>query len=81
MAAVAFAFAAKSNSCNTNYQFWKQDNHAEGLISNSFIDQKLHYNHQNPVKDGWVEEPEHYLYSSARDSAGMKGLVPVVVIK
>ncbi len=76
-----FAFAAKSNSRNTSYQFWQQNNHAEELFSNNFIDQKLQYIHQNPVEDGWVEEPEHYLYSSARDYAGTQGLVPVVLIE
>jgi hypothetical protein len=75
-----FAFAAKSNSRNTNYQFWQQNYHAIELSSNAFIEQKLQYVHENPVKEGWVEEPEHYLYSSARDYAGLKGLVPIVLI-
>ncbi|WP_181307567.1 transposase [Rufibacter sp. XAAS-G3-1] len=75
-----FVFAAKSNSRNTNYQFWQQNYHASELCSNTFIDQKLQYIHENPVKEGWVEEPEHYLYSSARDYAGLKGLVPIVLI-
>ncbi|MFC6999018.1 hypothetical protein [Rufibacter roseus] len=51
------------------------------MLCNTFIDQKLQYIHQNPMKDGWVEEPEHYLYSSARDYAGLRGLVPVVLIE
>jgi REP element-mobilizing transposase RayT len=76
-----FAFAAKSNSRNTQYQFWQQNNHAEELFSNDFIDQKVQYIHHNAVKDGWVEEPEQYLYSSARDYAGIPGLVPVVLIE
>lgn len=76
-----FSFAAKSNSRNTTYQFWQQDNHAEELVTNKFLDQKLNYIHNNPVKDGWVEEPEHYLYSSARDYADLKGLVPVVLVE
>ncbi|GGK86597.1 transposase [Rufibacter glacialis] len=75
-----FAFAAKSNSRNSQYQFWQQNNHAMELLSIKFIDQKLQYIHDNPVKEGWVEEPEHYLYSSARDYAGTQGLVPVVLI-
>jgi putative transposase len=33
--------------------------------------------HENPVRDGIVELQEHYVYSSARDYAGMKGLVRV----
>lgn len=72
-----FRYAASQNSRNTNYQFWQQENHAEELLSNKFIDQKLNYIHKNPVKEGWVEEAFHYLYSSARDYSGSKGLVPI----
>ena len=39
--------------------------------------QKLGYIHQNPVKAGFVIEAEHYLYSSARNYAGMKGVIDV----
>jgi hypothetical protein len=45
------------------------------------MDQKLQYLHRNPVEAGWVEEPEHYLYSSARDYAGVKGLVEVQLLE
>ncbi|WP_225986474.1 transposase [Rufibacter sp. LB8] len=76
-----FEFAAKSNSRNTTYQFWQQNNHALELTSNNFMDQKLQYIHENSVKEGWVEEPEHYLYSSARDYAGLNGLVPITFIE
>ncbi|MGD1839942.1 MAG: hypothetical protein ACFB0B_03465 [Thermonemataceae bacterium] len=41
------------------------------------MQQKLNYIHQNPVKEGIVALPEHYLYSSASDYAGEKGLVKV----
>jgi putative transposase len=75
-----FRFAASKNSRNSTFQFWQQNNHAEELISNKFIDQKLRYIHQNPVQEGWVEEPWHYLYSSARDYDGLPGMVPVELI-
>ena len=75
-----FKFAASKNTRNHTYQFWQQNNHAEELISNKFIDQKLQYVHQNPVVEGWVEEAKHYLYSSARDYCGVSGLVPVVLL-
>lgn len=41
------------------------------------MDQKLDYLHNNPVAAGWVDEPEQYLYSSARDYAGIKGLLDI----
>jgi len=29
--------------------------------------QKLDYIHQNPVERGYIEQPEHWRYSSARN--------------
>ncbi len=39
--------------------------------------QKIEYVHNNPVKRGYVDEAEHWRYSSARDYAGVKGLIDV----
>lgn len=68
------------NSRNTNYQFWRQDNHPEELYSPSFSVQKMNYLHNNPVEAGLVDKPEDYLYSSARDYCGRGnvGLLKVV---
>ncbi|AWW31239.1 transposase [Echinicola strongylocentroti] len=63
-----------------NYKFWEDNNRAIWIESNSFLIQKLHYIHENPVKAMIVESPEDYLFSSARDYAGMKGLVKVALI-
>lgn len=45
------------------------------------MQQKLDYLHQNPVEAGYVEEPWEYLYSSARDYAGSKGLLDIILIE
>ena len=52
------------------FQLWKEGNEAKEIISKEFIDQKIDYIHQNPVKAGIVYEPEHYIYSSAIDYGG-----------
>ncbi len=39
--------------------------------------QKLDYIHYNPVEAGFVERPEEYLYSSAREYCGGKGLIEI----
>jgi hypothetical protein len=31
------------------------------------LHQKIDYIHENPVRRGWVEAPEHWRYSSARN--------------
>jgi putative transposase len=66
-----------SQSRITNYKFWNDGLHAISVESSLFLEQKLHYIHQNPVDAMIVEEQEDYLFSSARDYAGKKGLVKV----
>jgi hypothetical protein len=45
------------------------------------LEQKLNYIHNNPVKAEFVSSPENYLYSSAIDYAGGKGLLKLELIK
>ena len=40
-------------------------NHAIDITSKKFYRQKLDYIHNNPVRAGWVEREEDYVYSSA----------------
>lgn len=62
-----FSTAGATNSRNTAYQFWRQDNQPKELFSEKFTEQKLNYIHNNPVDAGIVEKAEEYLYSSAKD--------------
>jgi hypothetical protein len=39
------------------------------------IDSRLNYNHQNPVKAGFVEEASDWRYHSARDYQEEKGMI------
>ncbi|MFI5453636.1 REP-associated tyrosine transposase [Pedobacter sp. UC225_61] len=72
--------AGSKNSNNKDFQFWQQDNHPIELWDNYMMEQKLDYIHDNPVSSGIVNEPMHYLYSSARDYAGIKGLLDIKLI-
>jgi hypothetical protein len=45
------------------------------------IDQRLDYIHPNPVLEGYVYEAEHYVYSSACDYAGGRGMVSLQMIE
>jgi len=77
-----FAKAAKKSSNVSKYQFWRHDNKPIEVWSNKVIFEKINYIHQNPVEEGLVFRPEDYMYSSAVDYAGEKGLLDdIVVIK
>ena len=75
-----FRFNAQQHSRNENYQLWSHENHAVILYSNDFIQGKLEYLHNNPVRAGIVEKPEDYLYSSARNYADLDSILDVVLI-
>lgn len=72
-----FEFAGKFDNRISKYRFWQDTNHAIQLDCNELIDQKINYIHDNPVRTMIVGKPEEYLYSSARDYSGEKGLVNI----
>lgn len=75
-----FKKAALVKSNVTNFQFWRHDNKPIELWSNKVIDEKINYIHQNPVEARLVYKPEEYIYSSAKDYAGEKGLLKNVIV-
>lgn len=50
----------------SQYSVWEHHSDKFLLTSESMFMQKVNYIHNNPVKDGLVQRPEDYLYSSAR---------------
>ena len=76
-----FSFEAKRTRRAENYKIWKDDSHPEDLTNNDIdVFEKIDYTHDNSVVAGIVDKPEDYLYSSARDYVGKKGLVKVRVL-
>ena len=80
-----FAYAGKFEANVKEYKFWQDGNQAKECISPAFTLGKLdraafRYIHQNPVRNQIVEEAEHYLFSSARNYAGLKGLLDVILL-
>jgi len=70
-------FAKLAHKHDREYQFWQEGCHAEMILSEEMMRQKLEYIHQNPVKRGYVDRPEHWRYSSARDYLGQPGLIEI----
>ena len=76
---MVFKYHAKYKK-NQNYQFWTHENHAEHIFSQKFIEQKINYIHNNPVRAGIVEKPEDYLYSSARNYADLESVIDIIKV-
>jgi REP element-mobilizing transposase RayT len=72
------AFNKLPHKRDRSYQFWQEGSHPQRIIDEKMMEQKINYIHENPVRRGFVDEPEHWRYSSARDYAGIQGLVPVL---
>ena len=62
-----FKKAGTENLRNNEYQFWQQDNHPIECDSESILDSKMTYLHENPVRAGWVRNEQDYVYSSGID--------------
>jgi hypothetical protein len=61
-----------------DYQLWQEGSHPQQIDNDKMMWQKLEYSHNNPLRRGYVDDPIHWRYSSARNYAGMAGLVPVI---
>jgi REP element-mobilizing transposase RayT len=63
-------FAKLAHKQDREYQFWQEGVHAELVVSEAMMREKLDYIHANPVKRGYGNLPEHWRYSSARTLPG-----------
>jgi REP element-mobilizing transposase RayT len=71
------AFFRKAHKLDREYQCWEEGSHPQLIQNTEMLRQKLDYIHFNPVKRGYVDKPEHWRYSSARNYEGLEGLMPV----
>lgn len=66
-----------NHKVDRDFQFWQEGSHPQQIQNGEMMRQKLEYAHYNPVKRGYVDEPTHWCYSSARNYAGKPGLIEV----
>jgi REP element-mobilizing transposase RayT len=72
-----FALFKRRHKTQSDYQVWEEGSHPQLISSGDRMRQKLDYIHHNPVKRGYVDRPEHWRYSSARNYLGLEGLIEV----
>ncbi len=70
-------FIKNAHKDDRAYQFWQEGNHPEWIQNEEMMRQKVAYIHENPVKRGYVDLPEHWRYSNARNYLGQAGLIDV----
>jgi REP element-mobilizing transposase RayT len=62
-----FANIANMIGKGNAHKVWQTGSHPISTESNKFFHQKLNYMHENPVRKGYVDRPEYWIYSSARN--------------
>jgi len=70
-------FYKKRGKTDREFQVWQEGSHPQEINNWDMMRQKLEYIHVNPVKRGYVDLPEHWRYSSARNYMGEEGLIDV----
>jgi REP element-mobilizing transposase RayT len=71
-------FYKLKHKIDQQHQFWQEGSHPQMIDSEEVMWQKIEYIHNNPLRRGFVDDPVHWRYSSARNYAGGKGLIDVV---
>ena len=73
------AFHKLQHKKDRAYQFWPEGSHPQLIQTEDMMRQKVEYIHNNPVRRGYVDDPTHWRYSSARDYVGQSGLLEVTL--
>jgi REP element-mobilizing transposase RayT len=75
-----FEKTCQAMSNTKKFQLWQQSSNPIyiDLKKTKILIEYIQYIHENPVRNRIVTAAEDYLYSSARDYAGMRGLVNII---
>lgn len=57
------------------HQLWQEGSHPQGIETETVMWQKIEYIHNKPIRRGYIDDPLHLRYSSARNYAGMPALL------
>ena len=64
-----FEYFKKGYKGDSQHQVWQEGGHPQLIQGEDMLRQKIVYVHENPVRRGYVDAPEHWRYSSARNYA------------
>ena len=62
-----YLFQKAGEKKGSKMKIWQDDYHPVAIVSEKWFYEKLNYMHNNPVRKGFVMEPEDWKYSSARN--------------
>ena len=74
------SFAMRKEGSSRQHQVWQSGFHPQAIAGEDMLRQKLDYMHANPVRSGHVDEPTDWRNSSARNYAGMEGVLEIEIL-
>jgi putative transposase len=75
------SFYKRKHKIDSHHQVWQEGFHPQLIGSETMLQQKIEYLHYNPVRAGLAEKPEDWLYSSARNYAGLPAVLDIDVLE
>jgi len=72
-----FEFFKDVHKGDSQHQIWQEGFHPQAITTEDMLRQKLDYVHYNPVRIGFVDYPEDWRYSSARNYLGRDGVLEI----
>ncbi len=77
-----FRKTARTAGRGNDFMVWQTGSLPISISGDSLFRQKLDYIHNNPVRKGYVDSPEHWIYSSARNYfLGDDSILPIDLIE
>jgi REP element-mobilizing transposase RayT len=62
-----YIFRKEGKRQRSQLKVWQDDYHPVAILSEKWFNEKMEYMHNNPVRKGYVNKPEDWKYSSARN--------------
>ena len=72
-----FQYYKKDYKTNSSHQVWQEGAHPQLMQNLDMVEQKINYIHHNPVRNGLVQEPDDWVYSSASNYSDNKGIIEI----
>ena len=76
-----FEYYKKKYKNDSEYQVWQEGFHPQMIMGEDVFMQKVEYIHHNPVKRGFVDQAEHWVYSSSRNYYTGDGCIEIDLIE
>jgi putative transposase len=59
------------------FQLWQEGSHPVMIETETLMEQRVNYTHNNPLRRRYVSDATHWLYSSARNYAGLSAPIEI----